>query len=210
MNTTKAKRIFLCLLSAAILAAALCSCNKNTANGDEKVDRDEQSNDNSIGDGENAENGENGENDGYSTGDPELDALIKDALLNKDDSGLPQGMTEIWFDDLFKAFYPKQLDDVFPTQVYVYGDLQTTQPIMCFCSDTLYSVELSNFENGTVGETVYSIEKLEPMESLVLQTELSEQPTLAISFKDSENNEYSYSLSRNADGSEVIAESLIG
>ena len=42
------------------------------------------------------------------------------------------------------------------------------------------------------------------MEAIVLQVELSETADIGISFTDESGNKQSYSLARNADGSEVV------
>lgn len=175
------KKKILCLLAAALLCFSLGSCTKDTQPNppDDK---------NTPGDS--------------LTGDPELDAIIKKA--QEEGPVKPEGMTEVWFDEIFRAYYPKQLADVYPTQIYVYGDYETTQPIMCFSSQELSDVELFSIRDGAAGETLYTVEALKPMESLVIQAQASEQPDLGVRFTAPDGTKYAYAVSRNADDSEIV------
>ncbi len=173
------KKSIVCLLALLLLVPSLWSCQKQPVSDDNKT-----TNEDSL------------------TGDPELDAIIKKA--QEEGPVMPDGMTEVWFDEIFRAFYPKQLADVYPTKIYVYGDYETNQPVMCFSSETLTNVELFAIENGTAGETLYTVEKLVPMESIVLQVRAEEEPNLGVRFTDAEGNEHSYSIARNADDTEIV------
>lgn len=121
----------------------------------------------------------------------------------------------VWFDELFAAYYPAQLDgsvEIIFSKAYVYGDEQTKQPVMCLCSDTITDVSLFKIADGVKTESLYVVDKLEPMEVIWIFPELGVQgaPNIGISFSDKEGNSYSYTLSRNEEGSEVIIEAFEG
>ena len=175
------KKRILCLLALLLLTSSLWSCQKQTA---VKDDQNKNENNESL------------------TGDPELDAIIKKA--QEEGPVLPEGMTEVWFDEVFRAFYPKQLADVYPTQVYVYGDYETEQPVMCFSSEELSNVELFRIEDGKAGETLYTVEKLLPMEAIVLQIRAEATPDIGVRFTDANGTEYSYGIAHNEDDSEIV------
>lgn len=112
---------------------------------------------------------------------------------------MPEGdITEIWFDDTIRAFYPKELSDMFFSKIYLYGEVETDQPVIFLCSEKLTEISLCAFD-GTVGEVLHTVEEMLPMEAIILQEELSEVPAFAISFKDEKGNLHSYSVARNGD-----------
>lgn len=188
MNTPK--RLILCLLTAALLIAAPIGCTKNETPdnaGDTDVNNPSTSFDPNMPIDEDT-----------------LNDLINEAL--KDGPILPEGdITEIWFDEIFRAFYPKQLDDIYPTHVYVYGELDTTQPVMCFCSQEISDLEVLSYEIGAPDEenVLYTVERLAPMEALVLQVEVGEQPNYLIRFR-ADDATYAYTVAQSADGNEIV------
>lgn len=125
--------------------------------------------------------------------------------FQKDDSALPKGdITEIWFDEVFRAFYPKQLKDIFFTKTYFYGEFETEQPAICLCSEKITDISLFAINDGKAGETLYTVESLEPMESIMIDEQFYEEPHIGIRFKSSDGTEYSYSISRNSDDTEIV------
>ena len=113
----------------------------------------------------------------------------------------------VWFDDLFAAYYPAQLDgkvEVIFSKAYFYGDVQTKQPVMCLCSKIINDISLFALEDGVKGEELYKVETLAPMEVIWIFPELSENPNIGISFADEQGNTYSYALSKNEAGNEVV------
>lgn len=178
------KKRLICLLAAALLLSSLFGCQKKDDNPGKTDTEQNQS----------------------STGDPDLDKLLEQAKENGPVK--PEGMTEIWFDELFRAFYPKQLADVYPTQLYVYGDLETSQPVMCFCSEDIADLELFSYADGQTGELLYTVEALKPMEALVLQVEVTETPSYCIRFTDKEGKNHAYTLAEKADSSEIVLTEL--
>ena len=122
-----------------------------------------------------------------------------------DESGLPKGeLTEIWFDELFRVYYPKQLEDLYPIRAIMYGDSDTKQPPFCFCSDTITDIEIFSIADGKYDKELMQVLSLAPMETIILKVELSEQPDIGISFKDKNGKDYCYGIGRNADSSEVV------
>lgn len=112
---------------------------------------------------------------------------------------MPEGdITEIWFDETIRAFYPKNLSNMFFTKVYLHGDVETDQPVIFLCSEKLTEISLSAFD-GTVGEPIYTVEEMLPMEAIILQEELSETPAYAITFKDEKGTLCSYSIAKDGD-----------
>lgn len=121
----------------------------------------------------------------------------------------PEGeITEIWFEKAFDAFYPKQLKDIYFTKTYMYGDEETEQPVIGMCSEKLTEIKLCSFDGNTVGEELFAVEELSPMEALVLRVVLSETPELAITFKDEAGAAHTCTVARNADDSMVIVTEL--
>lgn len=121
----------------------------------------------------------------------------------------PKGeITEIWFDEVFRAFYPKQLKNIFFTKTYLYGEFETDQPAICLCSEKITDISLFAITNGEAGDTLYTVEALEPMESIMIQEDFFEEPHIGIRFKSSDGTEYSYSISRNSDDSEIVLKSF--
>lgn len=135
------------------------------------------------------------ENDGVLTKD-QLEALLPDGPV------MPEGdITEIWFDEPFAAFYPKQLDDIYFSKMYLYGEAETSQPVVCLCSETLTDLAVIDLASG---DTLYEAASLEPMEALVLQVLLTETPAFAVRFTDTSGSVTTCTLAANADGSEVV------
>ncbi len=115
---------------------------------------------------------------------------------------------EMWFDEVFAVFYPKQLPDLYPTRAVFYGDLDTKQPPHCLCSEKITDIEIFSVANGKRDKELMKIEYLEPMEAIVLKVELSQEPDIGISFKDANGKKHSYGIARNADDSEVVLTKL--
>jgi hypothetical protein len=115
---------------------------------------------------------------------------------------------EMWFDEVFAAFYPKQIDTYYPTRAVVYGELDTKQPPFCFCSEKITNIEIFSVKNGKYDKELMKVEYLEPKETIILKVELKEQPDIGIRFKDSNGKKYSYGIARNADSSEVVLTQL--
>ena len=137
------------------------------------------------------------------TGGKTIDEILEEAKENGPVA--PEGeITEIWFDETFNAYYPKQLKDIIFTRIYMYGELESEQPVICLCSETIEDISIFGISDGEPGEELYTVDSLEPMEAIVLQVELSETADIGISFTDESGNKQSYSLARNADGSEVV------
>lgn len=121
----------------------------------------------------------------------------------------------VWFDELFVAYYPAQLEgktEVIFSKAYFYGEAQTKQPVMCLCSKPINEVFLFEITDGVKGEILYGVEKLRPMEVIWIFPELAEQknPDIGVSFLDEDGNSYSYTLSRNEAGNEVVVEPFEG
>ncbi|MBE6623911.1 MAG: hypothetical protein E7621_07000 [Ruminococcaceae bacterium] len=115
---------------------------------------------------------------------------------------------EMWFDEAFAVFYPKQLPDLYPTRAVFYGDLDTKQPPFCLCSEKITDIEIFSVANGKKDKELMKVEYLEPMEAIILKVELSENPDIGISFKDAGGKKHSYGIARNADDSEVVLTKL--
>ncbi len=155
-----------------------------------------------------------------------LGGCKQDGTQNKDNKDDGQGMVgssdeyaenakSVWFDELFAAYYPAQLEgkvEVIFSKAYFYGEAQTKQPVMCLCSKPINEVFLFEVNDGVKGEILYGVERLEPMEVIWIFPELSvqENPNIGIAFFDDEGNTYSYTLSRNEEGNEVIVEVFEG
>ncbi len=121
----------------------------------------------------------------------------------------------VWFDELFTAYYPAQLEgkvEVIFSKAYLYGDAQTKQPVMCLCSKPITDISLFAVDGGIKGEELYKVERLEPMEVIWIFPELAIQgsPNIGISFLDEAGNRYSYTLCKNEAGNEVIVETFEG
>ncbi|MBR5527507.1 MAG: hypothetical protein IKV97_00785 [Clostridia bacterium] len=195
------KKIAICLLSVLLAAVSVCGCT-------DKDDKTKTENSNT----ENNSSLEDiiKENDGKVPGDtiiPGTDKTLDQIIAEAQQSELviPQGeITEIWFEETFKAYYPKQLKDIVFTKMYLYGDLESNQPVICLCSEKLSEIEVFAVANGKAGDVLYTVEELLPMEAIVLQVELSEQPDIGMKFKDEQGKVSSYALSRTADSSEVV------
>jgi hypothetical protein len=114
----------------------------------------------------------------------------------------------MWFDEVFAAFYPKQVGTYYPTRAVVYGELDTKQPPFCFCSEKITNIEIFSVAGGKSGKELMKVEYLEPTETIILKVELAEEPDIGIRFKDSKGKKHSYGISRNADSSEVILTKL--
>ncbi len=197
----KSKKILSCLLTALLLLGAAVGCTKTNGDPDGSLDSNNPS---TSGDGT-----DNVTDPTRPIDDDALNDLINEAL--KDGPILPEGeLTEIWFDEPFRAYYPKQLDDIYPTNVYVYGELDTTQPVMCFCSQELYDVRVLPYENGAVNEdaVLYTVEKFAPMESLVLQIEVGEEPTVAIRFRDADGETHTYTVANTPDSDAIVLDAV--
>ena len=113
----------------------------------------------------------------------------------------------IWFDELFAAYYPAQLEgkqEIIFSKAYFYGDAQTKQPVMCLCSKPIVDVALFSVTDGAKGDELYKVERLEPMEVIWIFPELAENANIGISFSDEDGNSYAYTLSKNEAGNEVI------
>lgn len=174
------KTKIICLLLAALIsAAALYGCSKDTPTGDNTV----------VPEGFTEE-----EWNAY------LDSL-EDIEVEP-----PKGdVTEIWFEETFNVFYPMQLEDMYFTKAYVYGETETEQPAVCLCSEQITDIKLYTLENGALGEELFTLDELNPMEAILIQEDISETASLAVTFKDSEGAEYKYSIARNAQATEIIA-----
>lgn len=117
----------------------------------------------------------------------------------------PEGeITEIWFDEVFGAFYPKQLKDIYFTKTYMYGEAETEQPVLGLCSEKLTEIKFFSVADGELSDEIFAIDELLPMEAVLLYVELSEQADLAVTFKDEAGEPHTVTLSRNADDSEVV------
>ena len=58
------------------------------------------------------------------TGGKTIDEILEEAKENGPVA--PEGeITEIWFDETFNAYYPKQLKDIIFTRIYMYGELES-------------------------------------------------------------------------------------
>ncbi len=152
--------------------------------------------------------------------------VIKDNNKNHENdgssgTGVSQGQNssagdaEVWFDELFTAYYPAQLEgkvEVIFSKAYLYGDAQTKQPVMCLCSKPITDISLFAVDGGIKGEELYKVERLEPMEVIWIFPELAtrENPNIGISFLDEAGNSYSYTLSKNEAGNEVVIEAFEG
>ena len=122
-------------------------------------------------------------------------------------------VTSVWFDELFAAYYPSQLDgtqEVIFSKAYFYGDAQTKQPVMCLCSKPISNISLFAVTDGVRAEELYTVEKLEPMEVIWIFPELAVQGSanIGISFSDEAGNTYSYTLAKNEAGNEVVVEPI--
>lgn len=126
-------------------------------------------------------------------------------LPEKEDEQEPFKM---WFDEVFAVFYPKQLPDLYPTRAVFYGDADTKQPPFCLCSEKITDIEIFSVTNGKRDKELMKVEYLEPMETIVLKVELSENPDIGIGFKDADGKKHSYGIARNADDSEVVLTKL--
>lgn len=117
----------------------------------------------------------------------------------------PEGeITEIWFDEAFGAFYPKQLKDIYFTKTYMYGEFETEQPVLGLCSEKITELRLFSFADGELSEELFVIDELLPMEAVLLYVEIFEEPNYAFTFKDEAGEQHTVTLSRNADDSEVV------
>lgn len=120
---------------------------------------------------------------------------------------MPEGdITEIWFEDTIKAFYPKTLGNMFFTKIYLYGEVETDQPAIFLCSEKLTEISLLSLSDGVVGEALYTVDELNPMEALVLQEELSKTPEFAISFKNENGANFVYTIEK--DGDDILLEEV--
>ena len=115
---------------------------------------------------------------------------------------------EMWFDETFAVFYPKQLPDIYPTRAVFYGDADTKQPPFCLCSEKITDIEIFSIANGKRDKELMKVEYLEPMEAIILKVELSEEPDIGIRFKDAGGKKHSYGIARNADDNEVVLKKL--
>ena len=145
----------------------------------------------------------NEDNDGKKPGEIDLSGVeIPDKHIP-----LVGDVTSVWFDELFVAYYPAQLDgtqEVIFSKAYLYGDAQTKQPAMCLCSKPINDISLFAVADGVKGDELYTVERLEPMEVIWIFPELSENPNIGVSFTDEEGNSYSYTLAKNEAGNEVV------
>lgn len=111
---------------------------------------------------------------------------------------MPEGdITEIWFDDTIRAFYPKDLGNMFFSKIYLYGQVETDQPVIFLCSEKLTELALFSVSDGDVKDQLYTVDELNPMEAIVLQEELDDTPKFAISYKDQKGTEHICIIEKN-------------
>ena len=143
------------------------------------------------------------ENDGKNPTVPDLSGIE----LPDKPVPLEGEVKSIWFDELFAAYYPAQLEgkqEIIFSKAYFYGDAQTKQPVMCLCSKPINDVMLFAVTDGVKGDELYKVERLEPMEVIWIFPELAENANIGISFSDEDGNSYAYTLAKNEAGNEVV------
>jgi len=133
---------------------------------------------------------------------PGTDKTVGEILDETDGPVRLEGeVTEIWFDELFGAFYPKQLKSMVFTKQYIYGDTPSKQPVLCLCSQRITDVTVFSVEDG---EALYTVPELLPMEAVVLMVELTDKPQYGVRFNDEAGKSYSYTLTQKTDAFEVV------
>ena len=193
------KKLLIYLLSAAMISTVLYGC--NNTEGDTGLPPETELTQQPETEAEpSPETDDNRVNE--DTVLPGTDKTVGEVLEGLDGPVRPQGeITEIWFDEIFGAFYPIQLKSMVFTKQYIYGDVASKQPVLCLCSQRITDVTVFSASSG---EELYTVPELLPMEAVVLMVELSDKPEFGVRFNDEAGKAYSYILTKHPEEQTVI------